>query len=169
MGTACDCIGHSSGFDTGNWISLAAICVNSILAIWIVKTIQYRLTNKRVLKDHLINEVKDIRSQYTSCLSNLYSSATMAKNVIPWFKLMNIKIEDLMKIINEKYGVDKKILDPYQNELRDIITENRDFIKQYEALKPVVFTDNSKSLLMKFQQTNNHLFNTLIIKINDAK
>ncbi|MDR2684961.1 MAG: hypothetical protein LBB53_06235 [Prevotellaceae bacterium] len=45
MGAAC-CI----NFDISDYISIVGIVVNSILAVWIVRTIQNKLTNKRVLK-----------------------------------------------------------------------------------------------------------------------
>ena len=56
-----------------DWISIIGIIINSSLSIWLVITIQNRLTNKRVLKDHFITEIKDIRSEYKIFLNNLYS------------------------------------------------------------------------------------------------
>jgi len=168
MGTACG-INELKSFQPSDWIDLIGILVNSLLAIWIVRTIQSKLTNKRVLKDHFINEIKEIRNDYKTCLNNLYTSQSVAKRVIPWFKLMYIKVDDLMKLINQKYAIDKKMLSPYQNELRELITENEDFIKQYETGKPITFSEDSKSQFIKFQQSYNHLFNDIIIRVNDSE
>jgi len=156
-------------FQASNWIDVLGIIVNSILALWIVRTIQNKLTNRRVLKDHFINEIKDIRGDYKNCLNNLYSGQTVARRVIPWFKLMYIRVDDLMNLISEKYKIDTKALSPYQNELRELITENEDFIKYYDSDKPIVFSENSRSQLIKFQQAHNHLFNDIVIKINDCE
>jgi len=157
--------------DTSDWISLLGILVNSVLAYWIVKTIQNKLTNRRVLKDHFILEVKEIRSEYKVCLNNLYNNKTHPENVIPWFKLMNIKVADLMKLISEKYKISEDILQPYQNELRDLVTNNADFTNQFREKKdknmPIEFSDNSRHEFIIFQQQHNHLFNDLIVKIND--
>ncbi|OFX31046.1 MAG: hypothetical protein A2X08_18270 [Bacteroidetes bacterium GWA2_32_17] len=170
MGTSCCCINPFDSFTNANWIALVGIAVNAILAFWIVRTIQNKLTNKRVLKDHFINEVKEIRNDYKNCLNNLYLNQTNAKIVIPWFKLINIKIDDLMILISQKYKkIDQKALNPYQNELRELITENEDFIKQYESGKQVNFSEISRNQFIKFQQKHNHLFNDIIIKINDAE
>lgn len=114
-----------------DWIALIGVIVNSILAYWIVRTIQNKLTNKRVLKDHFINEIKEIRNDYKTCLNNLYLNTTHPHRVIPWFKLMNIKVTDLMTLINTKYKIDKDKLKPYQIELQELITNNEDFMNQY--------------------------------------
>lgn len=169
MGTTCCCLNFLCSLDASDWISLLGIVVNSFLAFWIVKTIQNRLTNKRVLKDHFINEVKEIRNEYRNCLSNLYSSKTHPKTVLPWFKLMNIKINDLMNILNKKYKIDTKYLMPYQYDLQELVTNNKDFINQFKEDKSVLFSDISKVQFLKFQQDNNQIFNELIIKINDSK
>ena len=168
MGTTCCCLRFFCSFDTSNWIDLIGIIVNAALAYWIVRTIQNKLTNKRVLKDHFINEIKDIRAEYKGCLNNLYSNNTHPQRIIPWFKLMNIRVADLMALIKEKYKIDEKKLEPYQNELRELITNNNDFINQFRNDK-VVFSEASRSELIKFQQTHNKLFNEIIIEINDSE
>ena len=149
-----------------DWINIIGIIINSSLSIWLVITIQNRLTNKRVLKDHFITEIKDIRSEYKIFLNNLYSNNTRVKSVIPWFKLMNIKVIDIMRTINEIYKIDENILNPYQNELRELITENEDFISSFNLEQNIIFSDNSKTKIIEFQQKNNNLFNRLIIEIN---
>lgn len=170
MGTTYFCINSTPVLTTTNWISILGIIVNSGLAIWIVRTIQNKLTNKRTLKDHFINEVKDIRNEYKTCLSNLYSNQTKPKKVIPWFKLMNIKVDDLMLLISTKYKkVERNFLNPYQIEIRELITENDDFISKFESDDTLNFSENSKSQIIIFQQKHNHLFNDVIILINDAE
>jgi hypothetical protein len=96
-------------------------------------------------------------------------NTTKPKDIIPWFKQMNIKIDDLMSIIHEKYNIDKNMLAPYQVELNTLITESEDLTTQYESDKPVVFSEKLKNLFLKFQQEHNKLFNRLIIKINDTQ
>lgn len=169
MGTAKNCLEFiCSKLEAGDWIDLTGIVVNATIGIWIVKTIQNRLTNKRTLKDHFINELKDIRNEYKTCLNNLYTDQTIAKKVMPWFKLMNIKVADLMKHISIKYKIPKDFLNPYQNELRELITNNPEFISQFNSTVPIKFSDSSKVMLIKFQQDNTHLFQELIIQINDC-
>lgn len=168
MGTSCCCLNFFCTLEAADWIALFGVIVNAVLAFWIVKTIQNKLTNKRVLKDHFINEIKDIRNEYKTCLNNLYSNTTHPQRVIPWFKLMNIKVDDIMSITHLKYSIDKEKLKPYQIELQELITNNEDFMAQYNGEK-VVFSQTSRTQLIKFQQSHNQLFNEIIIAINDAK
>jgi len=168
MGTTCCCLNFFSSLEPADWITLFGVLVNAGLAYWIVRTIQNKLTNKRVLKDHFINEMKDIRNEYKTCLNNLYSNCTHPHRVIPWFKLMNIKVDDLMTIIHTKYCIDKAKLKPYQVELQELITNNEDFMAQFNNDK-VVFTQSSRTQLIQFQQSHNQLFNEIIIAINDAE
>lgn len=168
MGTTC-CITFLSSLEPSDWISIMGLLVNAFLAFWIVKTIQNRLANKRVLKDHFISEIKEIRNEYRNCLSNLYSCKTHPRIVIPWFKLMNIKVNDVMSVLNSKYSIDKNYLLPYQHDLQEMITNNEDFINQFKNDNNVTFTESSKIQFIKFQQENNQLFNDIIIKINDSK
>ncbi len=165
MGTTLCCI----TIEVSDWISIAGIIINSVLAVWIVKTIQNRLTNKRVLKDHFITEIKEIRTEYRCFLNDLYTSKKTAKSILPWFKLMNIKVNDVLNLINEKYKTDTTILNPYQNQLRELITENEDFISQFKNDEPIEFSEESKTQIIKFQQDNSHLFNKIIVQINDEK
>lgn len=166
MGIACCCVTQPI-FDTGNYIDIIAIIVNVILTIWIVIVLQNRSNNKRILKDHYINEIKELKNDYKSFLTNLYNCKVSPKNIIPWFKLMNIKVTDIMEEINWIYKIDKDKLNPYQNELRDLLTDNEDFNNQFNNEKLYLSTI-SKNSLIKFQQDRNKLFNQIILKINNS-
>lgn len=168
MGTTRCCVTFFNSLEATDWIAILGVAVNAGLAYWIVRTIQNKLTNKRVLKDHFINEIKEIRNDYKTCLNNLYSNNTHPHRIIPWFKLMNIKVDDLMTIVYTKYKIDKSKLKPYQIDLPDLITNNDDFMAQYNTDK-VIFTESSRSQLIKFQQSHTQLFNAIIIAINDAE
>ena len=80
---------------------------------------------------------------------------------------MNIKVTDIMDEINCIYKIDKNTLNPYQNELRDLLTDNEDFNNQFNDEK-LILSSNSKNSLIKFQQEKNKLFNQIILKINNS-
>ncbi|MBK8499123.1 MAG: hypothetical protein IPL52_09960 [Flavobacteriales bacterium] len=141
--------------------------MDALLAVWIINRLKDRSANRRTLKDHFIEEIKGIRAEYAKCLSNLYSSKSIAANVLPWFKLMNMKIDDVAKHVHRKYKIDRDKLRPYQIDLRELVTNNDDFVRHFNSGRPVVFTTQSKNELMMFQQSNVHLFNDIIISIND--
>lgn len=165
MAITCNCLNN---LEASDWIDICGILVNAILGLWIVLTIQNKLTNKRVLKDHFIGEIKDISLEYKDCLERLYSNSLLPSDVIPWFKLMNIKINDLMIFLDNTYKIELDLLQPYQTTLRDLITNNVDYINNYQSNNPIVLSSASKLDFIKFQQDNNKIFNDLIIKINNA-
>lgn len=169
MGACCHCLTDDSGMKIADWIALAGIFINAGIGIWIVLILQNKLANKRVLKDHLIAEVKNISVQFQSYFESLINNQVKAQDVTPWFKLMNIKIDDVMTIIAARFKINKKLLNPFQNDLRELITNHEDYINQYQSNSPIILSQNLLSILMKFQQDNNSLFNTLIIGINDSK
>lgn len=84
------CCPSSISLEESDIIAIIGVIINAFLAIWIVKTLQNNLANKRYLKDHLIQEVKDLRSEYKKFLNELYQGKLRPKQILPWFKLMNI-------------------------------------------------------------------------------
>lgn len=157
------------GLNWGNIITLIGILVNAALAVWIVNSLQSNQKNKRFLKDHLIQEIKDLRCEYRKFLSELYSGHLKPKQILPWFKLMNIKIQDTMDIVNQKYKVEKGFLKCYQMELRELVTELKEFNANFKNNDSLRLNENSLKEIIKFQQDYNSRFNSLIIQINDKK
>lgn len=151
-----------------DWIAIAAIVVDIGLTIYIVSVIQSKLTNKRALKDYLIEELKGFRTEYRNLFNSLFASKMNAQNILAWFKLMNIKIEDFMEIVSKQYCIDKNMLNAFQNDLRELITENEDYIKCFGE-NIVKLSSTSQSEIIKFQQKNFNKFNEVIIAINEAK
>ena len=158
-----------SNFSVSDLINVIGIVINFFLAIWIINKIQSNATNRRTLKDHFINETKDIRQHYSSFLSDLSLSKVNAKEIPSWFKLMNIKCQNLLDFLNSKYKIHKDVLNPYTVELRSIVTGLNEFNSNYKGNKKIKLQEDSKSELIKFQQKHNQIFNDLIMKINDAK
>lgn len=148
-----------------DYIELLSVLFNILLTIWIVKVLQNKLTNKRSLKDYLIQEIKDLRQEYRKFFNNLCSNNINPQTALSWFKLMNIKIEDFMVIVSQEYHIDRKKLEPFQNDLRSLITENEDYIECFKKDK-IKFSTNSIQSIIAFQQHNSKLFNEIIVEIN---
>lgn len=164
----CGCIEPPDSMKISDWISLASLVVNAILAVVVIITVQNKLTNRRVLKDHFIGEVKEIRNGYNEFLTELRTNTMHPHKIIPWFKIANLKVNDLMKILGKKYGINQNHLKPYQIDLNTQISNNVDFISHYTNSQ-VIFSTQSKNQIIRFQQKHNQLFNELIVLINDSK
>jgi hypothetical protein len=148
---------------------LAGIFVSAGVGIWIVKTLQDKLANKRVLKDHIIDEVKELRLEYRDFFKKINEDTIIAVQVLPWFKLMSLKADDLLKIANVKYHISTDVLKPYQVDLEALLTENTDFTTQFRSGLPIIFSPDSKNEFVIFEQNNNHLFNDIIMVINESE
>lgn len=130
-----NCIALCVLLDVSDWISIIGLIVNSFLAIWIVRSVQNSINNKRILKDHFINEVKSISEEYRIFINDLQLGKIYPKSVLPWFKMMNIKITDLLNVFAERYKIDKNYLAPYRDELNELITESDDYANNYKTNK----------------------------------
>ena len=154
---------------TNNIISIISIIIQSLIAIWVVKTLQKRLAKQRYLKEHLIQEVKLIKDEYKTFLQNLQTGRIRPKYVAPFLKLMNTKIEDLNEIMYLKYDFDKYELKEYHIEIRNLVTNIEEFNNNYKDNELIELDNESLNKLILFQQNNYCKFNKTIVKINYNK
>lgn len=141
--------------------------MNILIAVGIAYVLQNKFTNKRTLKDHFISEVKEIRSEYRTFLTDLYSNTSSPRELLSWFKLMNIKVGDLISIVNQKYEIPENFFNSYQIELRELVTNSEDFERCFRSNR-LNLSESTRRDLTRFQQEHQRLFNDLIIKINDS-
>lgn len=90
-----------------------------------------------------------------------------SREILSWFKLMNIKISDCMEILNKECGINKNKLAPYEYELRLLVVDNEDFDRCFNDNK-VAFSHPMKNSFVQFQQQNAKLFNEIIVLINKS-
>lgn len=154
--------------DFSNFIDILGIIVNSLLALWIVQTIQNKLANKRVLKDHFISEVKDIRTEYNEYIKDIYGERLIPRETLRAFKLLNIKKDNLLSDIADIYKVAEPNLNSFHVDLRELITNSPEYSANFRNNSPVSFSGVTKIKLDRIQVNYNGVFNKLIIKINDA-
>mgnify|MGYP006446217159 CR=1 FL=1 len=152
-----------------NIISIIGILIQSGIAIWVVRILQKRIEKQRYLKNHLIQEVKLVKDEYKTFLQSLQTGQIRPKYVVPFFKLINTKIEDLNEIMHIKYDFDKYELKEYHIEIRYLITNLEEFNNNYRNNEKIELSNESLNQLIFFQQRNYNKFNKTIIKINDNK
>ncbi len=150
-------------------INIIGIVVNGFLAVWIVNTIQNNLNNQRVLKDHFIKEINDFKCEYNNFFKKVHMNDVRPQEIIRWFKEMNIKVYDLMNLINNQYGISKDKLRPYQIDLREITTNLSEFNSSFQRNDLISFSHKSILTYEKFRRENNYIFNEIIVELNEAK
>ncbi len=155
-------------FDFSNLIDLITLIVNVFLTIWIVKTVQENQNNKRTLKDLFINDVKEIKNNFSNFYNNLIRGNYSAREIIEWLKIINIKLNETNKFLNEKYGIENDYLTRYARELRELITNHSEFERQFRDQK-VIPNQDFKNSILNFYQQNSKIFTNTIVLINDFK
>lgn len=150
------------------WTGIIGTLVSLVFGLWIAISLQKKLTSKRVIKDHLINEVRTLNDFYFHFLNDLVEDKRNVKGLISLFKTMSIKISKLMDIIHKHYEIDQSFLSTYQIGLRNIILGCPEYESGYETGGVLILTQDTINELMTFRQRNEHLFNELILKINSS-
>jgi hypothetical protein len=90
----------------------------------------------------------------------------LPQEVVPKLKSLSLKINNMMGLIPQSYKIQKNKLEPYQNELNMMITNDKDYSNNYKENKTVKFSN--KTQFIEFQQKYSHLFNDLIVEVNEA-
>lgn len=153
-------------FTSSDWITLAGVLITSITAYYIVTFVQRSVTDKRTLKDLLIADVRKIEADYRDWLGHIHDGNMRTSRVLSGFKLLNMRIDNLMISIPSEFSIDKKKLLPYQQLLPVMITDSQEFIDQHGVDKPFQLSERLKSELITFQVVSGRLFMELIIQIN---
>ncbi len=152
-----------------DWINVLGIIVNSFLAIWVVRILQNNLANQRALKDHLINEVIEVKDLYSIFIKQLVQGELSTKSIIPELKLLNVKTNAIIEILNKEYSIEKDRLQAYQIDLREFITELDEFTRNYRNNNLLELEHSSINEIIRFQQKHSKKFNQIILEINKFK
>lgn len=167
MGTPC-CITLDQWISIIDvFLSFVGIIVSALIAVWVVKVIQNRLTDTRVIKDYFIDEIRDIRNQYRSFINDLMKGAVETRTIVSTCKLLNIRTSDLMQSACSKFTIDDKIFSDYHYDLLAFITDCESVIASYKTDEKATLSQVEKVELIGIQQKYAHLFNDVILKIND--
>jgi hypothetical protein len=151
------------------WVDIIGILISLIFGFWISSNLQKKITSKRVLKDHLINEVKTLNDFYFNFINDLMEDKKKVKGMIALFKSMNIKIKKIMEIIQDNYKISNLYLTTYQISLRNIILNCKEYEFAFKNGGYLELSNETINELLKFRQQNEHLFNELILLINNTE
>ena len=149
-------------------LSLGGIIAGAIIAVKVVKSLQSRLTDSRVLKDYFINEIREIRKEYRTYITDLLKGNIDAQSVVPWFKIMGIRVNDMLDSADSIYHIKNDSFSKYHINLLTTVTESDSFIKCYKKNCKVLFDRQETILILNVQKDFIHVFNEAILLINNA-
>jgi hypothetical protein len=154
--------------ETADVISIIDIVVSIILAVVIVIVIQRKAENQRYFKDHLIQEIKDLRDDYRELYGKL-EKGVKPQEIASWFKLTNTKAHDLLNLVQTlNKNIPKNYLKPFQRELHLIISESKEYVDNYYNNEEFMISYKTSVILQRFRQKHDGKFNLLIKAINQT-
>lgn len=151
---------------TSDIIAIADIVINAILAITIIVIIERKMTTKRVLKDYFINEIKNIQEEYSFFIQDIITGKQNAKSLLPWFKIMNMRISRLEETFQKELKIKPSIYS-LSTEIQISITETDEFNDSFkeDKLSP---SENLKTLIYEMQKKIFEEFVNKVVEINKS-
>lgn len=161
-----------SGWGTADYLqasqiilTILEIVVTTFVAVWVVRSVQRKLDNERILKDFLAHELIDLRSEVRTFIEKLISNGIKANSIKREHHLLSIRMKDLLDVMNKKFNVDKRYLKVYRQNLLKIVEEDASY---QDCSQKDVMTELSQDTIDKLHDIrtkNDHLFNDILMKL----
>lgn len=151
---------------TSDWIEIASIMVNATIGIILAVIVSKKISNKRALKDYFISEIKDIRDNYRKFLNDLFSDKYNFNTTNSWFQVMNMRLINMEKALQEHNAKDKLEAKEINHELRDIVTDHEDYNNASEKPNVTINQAHKQEIVRKHSEISLSLMKA-IVKINN--
>ena len=169
----CSCYNNSlslfAKMDISNWIDIFSILADIIIALVITKIITQRLSADRELRNFFITEVRDFSQKYKSFMQDVLDGKIVGKHAISYGKKASMEIDEIMRCVSKKYGIDKNLLKNIKKTLKITLLNFSWHKKEMASENVIQLQDNEITLLNQQHIKNCHLFNDLIMLINERK
>lgn len=149
-------------------ISLLSLSVQLFFGVWVVKSVQNSLNNKRVLKDLFIKEIFDLRLMYSTEIMQLRDGSAQPRGILRNLKNVSIQSNALVDKIKSVYDVNTDQLLRFHTDLLNQITESDEYKRSYSGNLQLFTETKSLRELDRFYEVRNSIFIAMIIEINNA-
>lgn len=148
-------------------LTTLSIAVTAFVAYWVVQKVQRQIDTDKTLRSHFANEITDVRSETRRLIEQLMSEDTIrAKDMKRMHYSLQSRINDLLRFLNQRYGIDKKnYLRAYRSTIIELLEKDEIFSNHYESNTPITLSDNTKKELHTLSLRNDHLFNDILLKL----
>lgn len=150
---------------SGLGISVMAIVMSAMVAIWIVDKLQRGLESRQQLKDHLSQEVLSVREQYRDLIRDLAGTTQTPKRIRSRFKTIGIYASDLLRLLNTQFGTSVDILLPFQTELLGIATDCEEYNNASLHNRKFQYRKATIDSILEFERSHDKLFNDILMTI----
>ena len=155
-----------------DWLSIIDTVITLVgwgITLYLAITINRKLDSERTLKNHFIEEVKEVREHEEEIFQYIISNDIQPHKLKSMMGNLNTNVSDLMNLLKEQYDIDESFLNAFQWKYSQMITDDDDFTTNYKD--DVVFHFNAQLVrsFASYRADKLVLFNNLIVKINNAK
>ena len=139
------------------------------LTYWLVSVVQNGINNRRLLKDHYIQEILEIHPEYFDLFRSLQKGELKPKDVAYRYQQVKIRVDDLMPGILEDFSLVEEDLSNYHLNILTCIEDLDEYKRKYKSNTKVFTTIRSKEALQEIHRCSIGTFNALIRQINGSK
>ncbi len=147
------------------FIALSGWIITVIIAI----RINGKLDSERTLKNHFIDEVKEIRDYEESIFRYVIDNSIKPQRLKSMMGNLNTRVSDLMSLLENQYNIQNGFLNAFQWKYSQIISDDDDYTNNFREDREFSFNHNLIKNYTNYRVDKLRLFNDLIVNINKAK
>lgn len=152
-----------------DWIDIFSIIADILIAVVVTKIVTQRLSADRELRNFFITEVRELSQKYKSFIQDILDEKVVGKNAISYGKKASMEIDEVMRCVSKKYGIDKNMLKNVKKTLKFTLL-NFSWHEKSGASENAIRLKNGEIFqLNRLHMSNCHSFNDLIMLINEQK
>lgn len=152
-----------------DWIDIFSIIADILIAVVVTKIVTQRLSADRELRNFFITEVRELSQKYKSFIQDVLDEKVVGKNAISYGKKASMEIDEVMRCVSKKYGIDKNMLKNVKKTLKFTLL-NFSWHEKSGASENAIRLKNGEIFqLDRLHMSNCHSFNDLIMLINEQK
>ena len=150
-------------------IAALNIIIMAFIAIWVVQSVQRKMDSEKTHRDFFSRELIALRTDLRAFLDKLIRGDMEAKAIKREHHLLSVRIQDILTALNTKFGIDKKYLKAYRQNLMKIIEADSNYVDLFGTDGRVSFNHETVSKIHTLRTSNDHLFNDILLKIYETK
>lgn len=146
-------------------LTALSIVVTAFVGIWVVNTVQRNINNESTLKEHFAKELITLRSDARLLIEKFTSEQLSAEEMKRTHYSLQVRMKDLLNLLNCKYGIDKQYLRAYRSNIPKILEEDASYIGGFVNQSKVKLSADTNQKLYTLSRDNDHVFNEILLKI----
>lgn len=146
-------------------LTALSIVVTAFVGIWVVNTVQKNINKESTLKDHFAKELITLRSDARLLIEKFTSDQLNAEEIKRTHYSIQVRMKDLLNLLNGKYGIDKQYLKAYRSNIPKILEEDASYKGGFGNDNKVKLSTDTKQKLYTLSRDNDHVFNEILLKI----